>query len=335
MSVSFAIGYSLPDEFESTLSLVRDFQGRVNEVYFALPGAPSGRAPLGMYEGYRPEEIRRFVFEELTEIRASGAKLTLLHNAACYGSEAASKTLADRIVRDTREAIEAVGITSVTTTSPYLARVLKERFPELELRASVNMRLGTLAAFRAAGDFFDGFYMQRDFNRDLRRIRSLRAWCDANGKRLYMLVNSGCLRFCPFQSFHDTLVAHEKDADPADFGMEDASYCHTYLRDEKNAPEYLRATWVRPEDLARYDGLFDGYKLATRLHPDPHRVIEAYINGEYHGNLCALTEPGFRELWLDNDRFPPDWFERTEGCGGECETCGYCEDVFRQVRCVF
>ena len=33
--------------------------------------------------------------------------------------------------------------------------------------------------------------------------------CDAEGKELYMLANSGCLNNCSAHVFHDNLVAHE------------------------------------------------------------------------------------------------------------------------------
>lgn len=42
---------------------------------------------------------------------------------------------------------------------------------------------------------FDSFYIQRDIHRDLAAVGKIKLWCDANGKKLYMLANSGCYYF--------------------------------------------------------------------------------------------------------------------------------------------
>ena len=81
----------------------------------------------------------------------------------------------------------------------------------MDVRASVNMRLGTVRAMEYVSHLFDSFYIQREYNRDLDRIDELREWAGRNGKRLYMLANSGCLLWCAVQTFHDNMVAHEAE----------------------------------------------------------------------------------------------------------------------------
>ena len=97
----------------------------------------------------------------------------------------------------------------------------------------------------------------------------------------------------------------------------------------------LENTWIRPEDIHHYEGLFDTVKLATRMHSHPGLVIEAYTRGSYYGNTLDLFEPGFgRALmpWIiDNKAFPEDWFERTTQCGKNCSSCGYCKTVLNRV----
>ena len=36
-------------------------------------------------------------------------------------------------------------------------------------------------------------------------------WCRANGKKLCILANSGCLGNCPWQTYHDNLIAFPAD----------------------------------------------------------------------------------------------------------------------------
>ena len=99
-----------------------------------------------------------------------------------------------------------------TTASPFVARVLKTAFPEVEVRASVNMRLTTLQAFRYLAPLFDSYYIGRDIQRNLETVKRFSDWCHANGKKLCLLANSGCLRNCPWQTFHDNLIAHSDAA---------------------------------------------------------------------------------------------------------------------------
>jgi hypothetical protein len=160
-------------------------------------------------------------------------------------------------------------------------------------------------------------------------LQQLQEWADINKKELYILVNSGCLHSCPFQTFHDNLVAHGKDA-----GF--VHRCRDLFSDPANRVEFLKSSWIRPEDITKHAEIFKGgYKLATRKHDNPRLVIDAYVRGKFYGNLPDLMEPGFGPQWqpdiIDNSRFPEDWFERTNGCKRECGQCSYCRQVIEDA----
>ena len=309
----------------------------VREVYFPWIGEPSGRPRLGYEEEDDPDELAAALRRDLTRLRAAGVRLDLLLNANCYGELAMSRALEDRIGRIVGE-LDDWGCRPeiITTASPFVARTVKAAFPDIEVRASVNMRLTTLQAFRYLAPLFDSYYLGRDVQRNLETVRRFSEWCRANGKRLCILANSGCLRNCPWQTFHDNLVAHS-DAAMKIENVRDWSphLCWTLYKDRKNFPEILKATWIRPEDLHRYEGLVDVVKLATRQHANPDMVISAYERGSFEGNLLDLFEPGFSPAFfpcfIDNAAFPPDWFDRSSACTRECSACGYCEQLAAQV----
>jgi len=151
-----------------------------------------------------------------------------------------------------------------------------------------------------------------------------------------MLANSGCLRFCSGQTFHDNLVAHEDEVDETvNIPGWTPHVCWAYLREPDNWPVILQSTWIRPEDLHHYDGLFDTVKLATRMSSRPRLIIQSYANRRFRGNLLDLFEPGFSPALapslIDNDKFPLDWFGRTSTCDRKCHRCTYCRDVLEQV----
>jgi len=167
-------------------------------------------------------------------------------------------------------------------------------------------------------------------------VRKLKKWARQNGKRLVMLANSGCLRYCPGQVFHDNMVAHEREIDEtANIPNWTPHICWNLYRDRKNWPATLQATWIRPEDLHHYEGIVDGFKLATRMHVNPRLVIHAYASRRYQGNLLDLFEPGFGPAFapyiIDSTKIPDDWFERTSQCDGMCMDCTYCANVLEQA----
>ncbi|MBQ3668977.1 MAG: hypothetical protein II920_07115, partial [Clostridia bacterium] len=288
--MKFSIGYQLPDEFDSTAEIVNDYIENISSVYFALPGQASARNAIDASD-------REEMLEELKFIRSLGVSLSLLYNANCYGAGAVSEAFRQEIVSDIGNLTDKLELTDITTTSPFVARVAKAAFPQLRVTASVNMWIGTTQAMKYLGDDFDCFYMQREYNRSFKKIKELSSWCVANGKKLKMLANSGCLYTCPFHIFHDNLVAHEKEASLLGNAVSkrpspcwDMMYS---LPKEEAAAVYLQESWIRPNDIAKYEGFFSEVKLATRMHSNPRRVVAAYVSGRFYGNMFDLTEPSY------------------------------------------
>ncbi len=309
----------------------------VKEVYFPWIDEPSGRPVLGYEEESDSDYLKSALLFDLSRLRKAGVKLDLLLNANCYGAEAMSVALAQR-VQGILATLDEKGLLPeiVTTASPFIAREVKKARPTIEVRASVNMRLTTIQAMAYLADLFDSSYLGRDVQRNLETVKTVRAWCDAHGKKLCLLANSGCLRNCPWQTYHDNLVAHAAAAlKVANVKGWSPHLCWTLYKKPENFHEILKATWIRPEDLHRYEGLVDVVKLATRQHANPGMVIGAYERGSFDGNLLDLFEPGFSPTFfpqfLDNTAFPADWFDRTSHCARECASCGYCEKVFPQI----
>lgn len=338
MSIKYAIGYQLPDEQgESFTEMVRTYQNDIAEVYFPWMDTPTCRAPLSEQRGYVDWTAQKQLEDDLRAIKECGVKVDILFNANCYGGEAVSQRLANRISSILDYLNEVIGgVEIATTTSPAIAHIIKKNFPEIELRASVNMRIGTIKGMEYLDHLFDSFHLQREYNRDFARIEELKSWTDTHGKKLIMLANSGCMRFCSGQIFHDNLVAHEQEIDEThNIADWNPHLCWNFFKDRKNWVHILQNTWIRPEDIHHYDGIFPVVKLATRMHSRPEMVIKAYIEQKFYGNLLDLCEPGFSPLLapyiIDNTSFPEDWFEKTSKCKKNCNTCDYCQQVLEKV----
>ena len=336
--MKFAVGFQLFEgDGEPFSHIVSDYREHISEVFLAWQDIPSGRGSVATLHGFTDWTAQHRVVQELRAIKAMGIKLDLLFNGNCYGAFAMSEKLANTVSSVVEYLHDEVGgVDIITTASPAIAHTIKRNFPSIEVRASVNMRIGTVKGMEYLADLFDSYHVQRDYNRDLNRLRQLKEWADGAGKKLILLANSGCFSFCSGQTFHDNMVAHEAEICEVR-NLEDFNpyVCWRTLKEREKWPTLLQNTWIRPEDLHHYEGLFDTVKLATRMHALPGLVIGAYVRGYHCGNTLDLFEPGLgpaiSPYILDNMAFPKDWFERTSSCDKQCHKCGYCASVLEKV----
>lgn len=336
--IKFAVGYQLHEEEQRPFSQIVDtYKQHISEVYFSWLDQQSGRSSLTNNRGLIKWDGQAELEQDLKLFREMGIKLDLLFNSNCYGGKAISQYLSNVVCSTIEHIINvAGGLEIVTTTSPAIARFVKDNFPDIEVRASVNMRIGSIKGMQYLADVFDSFYVQREHNRDLQKIRDLKEWADDNGKKLLMLANSGCLIHCSAQTFHDNLVAHEQEIrETINVDGFSPYACWNYYKNQENWVSLLQNTWVRPEDLHNYEDLIPVVKLATRMHSEPAKVINAYVNRKFYGNLLDLCEPGFApalDPWIiDNRSFPDNWFTVTSSCDHECTKCSYCSSVLAKV----
>lgn len=336
--MKFAVGYQLgTPEGRAFPEIVEQYKDHISEVFFPWQDFASCRSAVATRHGYTDWTAQRQQEQELAQLRELGVKLDLVLNGNCYGQYAISEKLANQVcsILDHLETV-CGGVDIVTTASPAIAHTIRKFYPKIELRASVNMRIGTVKGMEYMAEYFDSFHIQRDYNRDLDRIAQLKGWADKNGKKLILLANSGCFSFCSGQTFHDNLVSHEAEVCEVENIKDFTPYaCWRMLKKRENWHYFMENTWVRPEDLHHYDGLFDTVKLATRMHDRPDMVIGAYVDRKFYGNLADLFEPGFGRAFapyiVDNRSIPSQWFEQVLKCNKQCHECHYCEQVMEQA----
>ena len=334
--LKFSVGYPSVrnDRF---IERILECRERIAEVYFAFGDIPNGRSPQS--EAYS-EPPWRAVERQLSDLRRfanAGIRLNLLLNAACYGDDALSRAFFMKLGDSMDQLSSEFPLGAVTTTSPLIGKFTHANFPDVEVRASVNIGIGTPAAVDYVSEYFDSFYAKRELNRDIAALKRLREHCRKKGKGLCILANSGCMNDCSAHIFHDSLVAHEKGLSARDNAYEFVGVCREFLKKPENRVSVIRdMNYIRPEDINIYEGLADCVKLATRVNRDPIRVLDAYVSGRYSGPLTGLLEPDNGQSLLpeivENSRFPENFGERVSSCKKDCANCGFCDDVYEKVR---
>ena len=303
---------------------------RLKEVFFAWPGVIASR-PM---DDWTPERRARIV-ADLQWARAQGIELDAIFNANCYGDIALSETLADHVTEKLKE-MDAVGLfpEHLTTTSPFIATVVRQRFPSVKIRFSINMDIASTSALSYVDELYDEFYAGRNDHRRLDYVAKLGAWAREHGKMMGIQANPGCLRNCPFHQFHNNLHGHNRmgqSAVGAKFGFS-VFRCRTNY-ERGNYEDFLRAIWIRPEDLPLYEPHVGVVKLATRRHPNPAAIIRAYATYAYDGDLAAIMDPCYVfPMVIDNRALgaSPLW-PKVRDCADadNCRHCGACTALLK------
>lgn len=334
MSLRFSIGYYRNNEWGDSIQDVLTDYPEVSEIYFPLPDQHSGR--LALNANSDTFSVREELHNDLEKFHRQGKSLNLLLNAGCYSSVVQDSSYIDNLKKLISFYVEEVGVNSITTTQPSFAVMVKRMYGNrVETRASINMFVSSIDSMHMLSGEFDAFYPMRELYRSMEELTAMRRWADENGKHLYALVNSGCLAGCPWAIVDNNSVAHGIE----DYRMADGTpipTCYQWLEKNKDVTLILKGGFIRPEDVSKYAAVFDGFKIATRMHFLPRLPIRAYLKGGYPGVITDLLEPAHThlfqpELCLPNSSLTEEWFVHTSNCKRMCHTCKYCETTAHRI----
>lgn len=305
---------------------------KINEVYFSWGDFPNARNNQIVSEGYLQCEMYDKQREVLKKLSDNNIALNLLLNGNCYGKYSLERAFFEKIGNTVDYIRGNYGLNSVTTTSPVIAKFLKSNFSNIYVRASVNMEIGTIEGMDYISEYFDGFYMKREYNRDFDKIKELRDWCDKKGKTLHILANSGCLNNCSIHTFHDNIVSHENEIMKMDNCYEFQCICDEYLKNhEKRVVLVKNTNFIRPEDVHYYEEYFDSMKLATRVSDKAILILKSYIKGKYIGNILELLEPNHAgriyPYLIENSKLNNSYLF----CNKKCLTCDKCAENYKKA----
>ena len=328
--MKFSVGYQLRND-DLLVSTIKENATQIGELYFSWQDLPNGRNTLSavdMNRYYATEKQEN----DLLELLDTGISYNLLLNGNCYGKNAQSREFFCKIGDSIEYLQEKYALKSVTTTSLLIAKFIKQNFEDVEVRASVNMGIEGIQSMDYVAEYFDSFYLKREYNRDLKELKSAREWCDKKGKKLYGLANSGCLNFCSAHTFHDNLVSHEAEISQMDNAYDFVGQCNLYLKSKEKRENWISiSNFIRPEDVSFYEKYFDGLKLATRMNSNPRRIITAYCKGSFSGAVTDLLEPNRSGLFyphiIENKKIPADFVKTITECDKNCSECNYCKNV--------
>lgn len=280
--------FSLATNFDDALPpLVRPFG--VFELYGKFPAdfVGGGRASFML----APLSRRRFE-RHVRACRASGIRFNYLLNATCL--ENLEYTLGgQRRIRRLLDWLDSISVTSVTVATPFLLRLIKTSYPHFDVRVSVFAAINDVRRVRFWEDLgadcvaLDSIQINREFE-------TLRAIREAVHCRLELLASNSCIQSCPLQAYHPNFLSHASQARHARRFAVDWCLLWCSYRKLVEPVNYIRADWIRPEDLVHYEQIgYDEFKLTERGAPTELLVLRAraYAERRFDGNLLELVQP--------------------------------------------
>lgn len=237
-----------------------------------------------------PPVSRKHAAEHVRVAHQQGKKFNYLLNATCLGNM--EWTMAgQRKIRRLLDWLSEVGVDSVTVSIPYLVELIKESYPQLKVGISTQVGINNERRAR----FWEELGADKlclsfvDINRNFSALERIRQGVSCE---LQLIANLLCLYGCPFYAYHSDLNAHASQSHHRLKGFV-TDYCSLKCTHRRfaNPVEFVRAPWIRPEDIHHYEGLgIDSLKLVDRGMTTEAllKIIEAYTRGRHRGDLMEL-----------------------------------------------
>lgn len=128
--MKFSVGYQLCTD-DALLQTIIRYRQSISEIYFAFSDLPNGRNLSVNSQCFTETGARRRQMEQLTFLHAHGFSFQLLLNGNCYGRHALSRAFFCKIGDLIEDLSAELSLTGVTTTSPLIAKFIKQKAKEL------------------------------------------------------------------------------------------------------------------------------------------------------------------------------------------------------------
>lgn len=280
--------FSVPTNFQADLiSSLGNNKKDIDYIYGKLADDFIGGGRPSMF---LPSISRRYLKKYVSHVHAHGWKFNYLLNSACLGNREYTIS-GQKQIRRLIDWLVKIKVDSVTVAIPYLAQLIKKKYPGLELHVSNLAYIDSVIKAKYWQDLGADVLVlaSSSLNRDFETLNKIRRHVKC---RLELIANNACLYRCPIRDYHRAMIAHASQKDNAS-SKYFIDYCIINCRNIrlKDPVNFIRADWIRPEDVRYYEAAgIDYLKIVDRSKSTAFisRAVGAYINRSYKGNLVDL-----------------------------------------------
>ncbi|MFZ7132819.1 MAG: U32 family peptidase [Eubacteriales bacterium] len=314
---------------------IKNLKGnKIREIYLSCPEEYSGTGRAGSVNTIKKLDLDEFI-RLVDQIHALGFRVDIVMNSTCEGGDWYSKKELNKLIDFLSLMHKEYDTEAVTIANPIIIKEARKHFPELEISASV---LGDIDSLQRAQMYADcgANVMTPDvnINRNLNLLREIK---ETTGMELKIMVNEGCLYKCAFRKFHFNYISHKSK----ELEVESKIFSeHCFPVTAKDLSQILKSCWIRPEDISKYKGITNYFKVVGRSMPTSKviRSVKAYMQENWAGDifdiLCSnIGFFGWRTgASLNNKRLDKyNFFEKTNSCDRNCAHCKYCDELANKL----
>jgi len=240
---------------------------------------------------YLPEVDRPGLARYVEQTHRHGIRFNYLLNALANGNREFTRE-GQREAEELLTWLSEIGVDSITVCSVYWLRLLKKRFPHFKVRVSAHQFTDSPRKVRFWVDNGADYIVVSEVNlhREFGVLRALKEAAD--DVELQLIVNNWCRQDCAIAHNHAVGLNAASRGKKGGFPLDYCSVVCNDLRLRKPV-NYLRANWIRPEDIPLYEELgFHNFKIVERNTPTQILVerARAYAARRYDGNLLDLVQ---------------------------------------------
>jgi collagenase-like PrtC family protease len=240
---------------------------------------------------YLPEVDRVGLTRFVEQTHARRIAFNYLLNASAMGNLEFTRD-GQRRMEELLEWLDGIGVDSVTVANVFFLRLVKRRHPRLRVRVSSHRYTDNARRVRFWVDNGADYIVVSEVNIH-REFQVLRAMREAAGDvELQLIVNNWCRQDCAIAGNHAVGLSAASQSHGRGFPLDYCSLVCNALRLQQPV-NYIRANWIRPEDLPIYEELgYHNFKIVERNTPTPVLLerVRAYAERRYDGNLLDLVQ---------------------------------------------
>lgn len=195
------------------------------------------------------------------------------------------------------DSLVGIGVDGFTVNSPYLCRVLRNRYPDIKITIGLYANVCSIRQIVYWEEMnADEITLSHRVNRDFKLLESILRHTADRKIHVRVIANNVCLKDCPYRVSHGTGQSHASTSESNKVYCDLDLLSCTYKKISDPA-KILSSDWIRPEDVKYYEELCEktnNYKFSMKLVERTKntefltRVAKAYINERYEGNLLDI-----------------------------------------------
>jgi len=260
---------------------VYEIYGKLTSDYFG-GGRPSF---------YLPEVVRAGLGRFVEATHRRGIQFNYLLNASAMGNTEFSRE-GQREIEGVLGWLDDIGVDSVTVANVFFLRLVKRRHPRIKVRVSSHRFTDTPRKVRFWVENGADYIVVSEVNihREFKVLQAMQR--AAQGVELQLIVNNWCRQDCAIAGNHAVGLSAASQAGNKGFPLDYCSVICNRMRLEEPV-HYLRANWIRPEDLHLYEAMgYQNFKIVERNTPTQILLerVRAYAGRRHDGNLLDLVQ---------------------------------------------